>query len=394
MGSGEQWLNWLAGGNVAGFLCRRDGADVVIVDRTPMFEAMTDPGAGWPGEVALLAGLAAAWPAADGSPSVLHVDDAPDWTCVLQPLDREPGRCVGIVRGTSERQRYNDGFHSIVEALPDIVARLDRNHRHLYINPAIEQMTGLSPQAFIGKSKREIGLPPELVAQWESLVDRVLDSRAPAEEVHELPTVGGSRQFLTRVVPEFRSDGELLTVLSTSHDITELTSLQRQLAVLASTDPLTSLLNRRGFSERLESELSRARLGGDHGGRHVNLLMLDVNNFKAINDKHGHMAGDRVLVAIAEVLRHAAGADDFAARIGGDEFCVGLVDSDGDSVRAVAERIRRRIGDLGADDGCPCAVSVSVGLTADIEAGRSVSDLMAAADQSMYAEKSARRDQR
>ncbi|WP_264000897.1 hypothetical protein [Mycolicibacterium gadium] len=66
MGSGEQWLNWLAGGNVAGFLCRRDGADVVIVDRTPMFEAMTDPGAGWPGEVALLAGLAAAWPAADG----------------------------------------------------------------------------------------------------------------------------------------------------------------------------------------------------------------------------------------------------------------------------------------------------------------------------------------
>ncbi|MCV7348460.1 GGDEF domain-containing protein [Mycolicibacterium rhodesiae] len=390
MSTGEQWLNWLAAGDVAAFLCRRDGAEVVIVDRTPVFEAVAILGDGWPGEEALRARLAQGWPDRDGSPSVLHVDDAPEWTCVVQAIDDHASSCVGIVRRTTARQRYNDGFHSIVETLPDIVARLDRNHRHLYINPAIEQMTGLSPQAFIGKSKREIGLPPELVAQWESLVDRVLASGAPAEEVHELPTSHGFRHFLTRVVPEYRGDGELRTVLSTSHDITELTSLQRQLAVLASTDPLTSLLNRRGLLERLEEELSRSRLGSGH----VNLLMLDVNNFKAINDEHGHMAGDHVLVAIAEVLRKLVGANDFVARIGGDEFCVGLVDSDPHSVRAAAEHVRRRIRDLGAGDGCPCEVSVSVGHTADTGADQSVSDLMAHADQSMYADKADRRDQR
>ncbi|WP_431233373.1 GGDEF domain-containing protein [Mycolicibacterium psychrotolerans] len=388
MSSGQQWLNWLASGNVAGFLCRRDGAGVVIVDRTPTFEAMADPS--WPGEEALVAGLVQGWPDRDGSPSVLYVDDAPEWTCVVQAIDDHASSCVGIVRRTTARQRYNDGFHSIVETLPDIVARMDRNHRHLYINPAIEQMTGLSPQAFIGRSKREVGLPPELVAQWESLVDTVLATAAPAEVEHELPTVHGSRQFLTRAVPEYRADGELATILSTSHDITELKSLQRQLAVLASTDPLTALLNRRGFEERAQAELSRARFGRGQ----LSLLLLDINNFKAINDKHGHMVGDHVLVAIAEVLRRAVGPDDFAARIGGDEFCVGLVESDGDSVRAAAERIRRRIRDLGTDDGCPCAVSVSIGLTTDTGADQSVSDLMAHADQSMYADKSARRKQR
>jgi diguanylate cyclase (GGDEF)-like protein/PAS domain S-box-containing protein len=379
--TGRQWLNWLGGANVAAFVCRRDGTEIAIVDRTPAFGE-------WPDEQTLLARLTAAWPDGNGSPSVLHFDD--DWSCVLQALEDGAECCLGIVRRATARQRYSDGFHAIVEALPDIVARLDRNHRHLYINPAIEQMTGISPQAFIGRSKREIGLPPELVEQWESLVDRVLETEEPAEIQHELPTLRGPRHFLTRVVPEFRGDGELATVLSTSHDITQLKSLQRQLAVLANTDPLTSLLNRRGFVERVETELSRVRL--DHG--HLSVLMLDINNFKVVNDRYGHLAGDNVLVAVSDVLRRDVGPDDILARIGGDEFCVGLVDSDAESVRAVAERIRRRIGDLGADDGCPCAVSVSIGLADGTGADQSVSDLMARADQSMYREKSATRDRR
>jgi diguanylate cyclase (GGDEF)-like protein/PAS domain S-box-containing protein len=373
--TGEQWLNWLGGANVAAFVCRRDGTEIAIVDRTPTF-------VGWPDEQTLPARLTAAWPAGDGSPAVLHFDD--DWTCVLQALDDGAERCLGIVRRATARQRYNDGFHAIVEALPDIVARLDRNHRHLYINPAIEQMTGISPQVFIGRSKREIGLPPELVEQWESLVDRVLETEEPAEIQHELPTVHGSRQFLTRVVPEFRGDGELATVLSTSHDITQLKSLQRQLAVLANTDPLTSLLNRRGFVERVEAELSRVRLG--HG--HLSVLMLDINNFKEVNDRYGHLTGDNVLAAIGDVLRRAVGVDDFVARIGGDEFCVGLVDGDGAHDASVVDRIRLLIRELDTEDGCPSEVSVSIGLTAVGQQEHSVSDLLSRVDQLMYREKS------
>ncbi|AQT81331.1 hypothetical protein B1R94_21875 [Mycolicibacterium litorale] len=355
---------------------------VEIVARTPAFEAAIHLGAGWPGETALLAGMAAAWPERGDSASALHIGDGPDWQCVLQALG--DGSCVGIVRLTDLRQRYNEAFFTTVQSLPDIVARMDRNHRHLYINPSIERVTGLPAQAFIGKSKREIGLPPELVSQWEVLVERVLHSAEPAEEEHELPTVDGPRHFLTRVVPERGRDGAIHTVLSTSHDITQLKSLQRQLALLASTDPLTSLLNRRGFVDRAEAEVSRV---GRADGR-LSLLLLDVNNFKAINDNYGHAAGDNVLMAIGDVLHQEIGVDDFVARLGGDEFCVGLVDADADSARAAAERIRRRIGGLGTGDRCPCAVSVSIGFTVASDDDHSVSDLLARVDQSMYLDKS------
>lgn len=381
MRTGEQWLDWLAAAKVPAFLCRHDGAAVGIIARTSAFEAAVGGGAGWPGETVLLAELAAAWPAGD-SPTVFHVADGSGWQCVLQSLER--GSCIGILRLTDLRQRYNEAFFATAQALPDIVARLDRNHRHVYINPTIERVTGIPAQAFIGKSKRELGLQPELVAQWEALVDRVLDSELPAEEEHELPTVHGPRDFLTRVVPERGADGTIRTVLTTSHDITQLKSLQRQLALLASTDPLTSLLNRRGFAEALEAEAARVR----DGHAQLALLLIDVNDFKVVNDTFGHLAGDDLLVTIGEVLRQEVRGTDFVARLGGDEFCIGLVDTTSDEARDTAERIRARISGLGPEGLSPCEVSVSIGLAVYADTDRSVSDLIARVDEAMYREKS------
>ncbi|MCV7178395.1 GGDEF domain-containing protein [Mycolicibacterium sphagni] len=353
------------------------------MSRTAEFAAAVDARTGRLDETALLAGLDSAWPETDSSPAVAYLPDAPDWECVLQALDDPPTRCLGILRLTTPRQRYNEAFFAIAQALPDIVARLDRNHRHVYINPSIERVTGIPAQAFIGKSKRELGLPPELVAQWESLVDKVLHTEEPAEEEHELPTVHGPRTFLTRVVPERGADGTVLTVLSTSHDITKLKHLQQQLAELARTDPLTSVLNRRGFVERIEQELHRAQ---DRRGR-LSLLFLDVNDFKSVNDRFGHIAGDNVLMAIGDVLRHEAGPDDFVARLGGDEFCVALVDADAAEASAAANRIRQRIKGLGTGDRCPCQTGVSIGFITAGDRDLTVSDLMTRVDLQMYREK-------
>lgn len=380
---GDQWLHWFAASAVPAFLCQRNGVRVDIVSRTAEFAAAVDARTGRLDETALLAGLDSAWPETDSSPAVAYLPDAPDWECVLQALDDPPTRCLGILRLTTPRQRYNEAFFAIAQALPDIVARLDRNHRHVYINPSIERVTGIPAQAFIGKSKRELGLPPELVAQWESLVDKVLHTEEPAEEEHELPTVHGPRTFLTRVVPERGADGTVLTVLSTSHDITKLKHLQQQLAELARTDPLTSVLNRRGFVERIEQELHRAQ---DRRGR-LSLLFLDVNDFKSVNDRFGHIAGDNVLMAIGDVLRHEAGPDDFVARLGGDEFCVALVDADAAEASAAANRIRQRIKGLGTGDRCPCQTGVSIGFITAGDRDLTVSDLMTRVDLQMYREK-------
>ncbi|MBI3689758.1 MAG: diguanylate cyclase [Mycolicibacterium aromaticivorans] len=223
---------------------------------------------------------------------------------------------------------------------------------------------------------------------WEPLVDKVFDTGEPAEQEDVLPTVHGPRHFLTRVVPEFRPDGALHTVLSTSHDITGLKELQWQLELLARTDPLTSLMNRRGFMERVETELLRV---GRREGR-LSLLVLDVNDFKAINDSFGHAAGDSVLIAIGHVLQEETRADGFAARLGGDEFCVGLIDIDDTHAASVVDRIRSRVNALGVSDKCPCAVSLSIGLASAGEHDHSVSDLLNRVDQLMYREKSRGRD--
>ncbi|TGD86752.1 sensor domain-containing diguanylate cyclase [Mycolicibacterium sp. CH28] len=382
---GDELLDWFAESAVAAFLCRRDGDDVEIVSRTPECTAVVGPGPGQLAETALLAGLGLLWPGIDRSPEVISLPDAPDWQCTLQALDDPPTSWLGILRLTTARQRHNEVFFSIAQALPDIVARLDRNHRHVYINPRIERETGIPVQLFIGKSKRELGLPPDLVAQWEPLVDRVLHSEEPAEEEQQLPTIHGVRTFLTRVVPERSPDGEVRTVLSTSYDITQLKSLQQQLAELARTDPLTSVLNRRGFSERIEAELARQQ----DGDGQLSLLLLDVNDFKSVNDTYGHFAGDNVLIAIGEALQQEVGPHDFVARLGGDEFCVALVDADATDADAVADRIRRRIGGLGPGDRCPCAVSVSVGL-ATATADERTADLMTRVDRQMYREKSSK----
>jgi len=374
-------LAWLAAANVPAFICQRDGDRFEIVSRTTEL-------AGLAGDLALAARLESVWPEPGDSPAVTPIDDLPDWQCALQALDESSTRCLGILRLTTAAQRANDAFYTTVQSLPDVVARLDRNHRHVYINPTIEGFTGLSTQQFIGRSKREIGLPSALVEVWEPLVDKVFSTAEPAEQEDALPTVDGPRYFLTRVVPEFGPDGTFNTVLSTSHDITTLKELQWQLELLARTDPLTSLLNRRGFVERVEAELPRVRRGE---GR-LSLLLLDVNDFKSINDTFGHIAGDTVLIAISDVLRQETEAGDFVARIGGDELCVGLVDAEAAHAEMIVARIRSRINGLHSDGRCPCEVSVSIGLAPVGQSDDNVSDLLTRVDQLMYREKSGRRE--
>lgn len=120
----------------------------------------------------------------------------------------------------------------------------------------------------------------------------------------------------------------------------KLIKVQEQLLALATTDPLTGLLNRRAFSHRYDREEARYR----RTNRPLSLLLIDLDYFKLINDKYGHSAGDEALRALAGLLRHTSryGTDDIA-RWGGEEFAVLLSDSGHQSAMRAAERIRRQI---------------------------------------------------
>jgi diguanylate cyclase (GGDEF)-like protein len=162
----------------------------------------------------------------------------------------------------------------------------------------------------------------------------------------------------------------------------------QQLAVAATVDPLTGLFNRRYLLTQLEAEIERARRQG--GG--LGLLMLDVDNFKRLNDTVGHPAGDAVLRRVAQTLRRAVRSFDICARYGGDEFAILLPGSEADNAVHTAERICQRVAGLqteltGLGD-LPLTVSAGVAI---LREGGSAEELIARADRALYEAKRAGR---
>jgi diguanylate cyclase (GGDEF)-like protein len=154
--------------------------------------------------------------------------------------------------------------------------------------------------------------------------------------------------------------------------------LLAELRLAASTDPLTGLPNRRAFEERLTQELARARRTDLSFG----LVLADVDHFKQLNDRHGHAAGDEALIELGRLLQHEMRAVDTVARIGGDEFAILLPATDaGGAAEAAA-----RLVDLVHDHPAIPAVSAGSAAYGDSD-GRTIDDLMRAADARLYASK-------
>ena len=157
------------------------------------------------------------------------------------------------------------------------------------------------------------------------------------------------------------------------------------LAGEARIDPLTGLLNRRGMDERAEIELRRA----DRDQLVVSVIALDIDHFKAINDDHGHAAGDQVLTRLGALLNEQIRGSDIAARVGGEEFMLVLTGPDERRAAATAERIRALAATI-AISGVP-AFTISAGVTATT-APKNITELIAAADRALYEAKRGGRD--
>ena len=154
-----------------------------------------------------------------------------------------------------------------------------------------------------------------------------------------------------------------------------------RLAQAASTDPLTGLLNRRGFGERIEEHLRRAA----GSGQPLSLLVGDIDQFKSLNDCCGHQAGDAALVELSSLLRDSTRPSDTVARMGGEEFAVILDRTDPEEGCRKAERLRRRVQDAFAE--LPVALTISFGVASYPAHGDSAEPLLKAADQALYAAK-------
>jgi diguanylate cyclase (GGDEF)-like protein len=154
----------------------------------------------------------------------------------------------------------------------------------------------------------------------------------------------------------------------------------------ARTDSLTGLANRRHFVEAAWLELERAR----RHGRPLSLLYLDCDDFKGVNDRLGHVVGDRVLSVVASTLREGVRGHDTVARLGGDEFGVLLPEIDGSGATALAERLRTRLGEALSRHALP--VTLSMGVATFAAPPASVDEMILRADELMYEAKRSGKD--
>jgi len=170
----------------------------------------------------------------------------------------------------------------------------------------------------------------------------------------------------------------------------ELREKNATLARLSTTDPVTGLRNRRYVTEFLSLEVLRAV----RYHTPLAVLLLDLDHFKRVNDTHGHRVGDSVLQVVADTLRASLRATDIAGRYGGEEFLVVLPQTDLAGAGVLAERVRVAIEETAIDLGGaePLSVTVSVGVAALDESGRSAEQLVERADAALYSAKDAGRN--
>jgi diguanylate cyclase (GGDEF)-like protein len=173
-------------------------------------------------------------------------------------------------------------------------------------------------------------------------------------------------------------------------------TLVERLSDSAKTDPLTGLLNRRGFEECFEYELERARRGS---GR-LSVVLLDLDHFKYVNDRFGHAVGDGALERLGGVLTLTKRQIDTAARVGGEEFALLLPETDAEGAFLVCERVRNRVRDTLAQDDfpgeergrMPAPLTVSLGVASFPFDGTSPQELLRGADEALYDAKRGGRD--
>jgi len=274
-----------------------------------------------------------------------------------------------------------------LESAANAVVVTDTRGVILWVNQAFTSLTGYTREETVGATPRILKSGNHTSAFYRQLWDTLMDGRVWSGEMYNRRKDGTLYIEEQTITPVRATDGSLSRFVAIKQDITARKRQEEQVRFLAMHDPLTELPNRRALDAKIERVCwSAAR------GRSGAILILDLDNFKPVNDTVGHMAGDQVLAELASLLRDTLRPGDFLARLGGDEFAVLLEDTPIDGALNVAQRMRAAVGahrfhvqHLTFE----CSVSIGV---APIDADTDGSTAMIRADSALYAAKQTGKD--
>jgi diguanylate cyclase (GGDEF)-like protein/PAS domain S-box-containing protein len=275
-----------------------------------------------------------------------------------------------------------------LERAPLGTGLLDSEGRWLLVNRALCDITGYTADELIGKRFDGIVHPDDAGSDSEQR-RRLLAGEIPAFRVEKryFDAAGETVSAIMSMALIRDRDGMPLYYVVQLQDVSERKRLEENLRGLGDHDPLTGLRNRRLFGHDLKLQVARSRRYGEVAG----LMLIDIDGFRAVNERHGERAGDEALEAIARALTRRLRETDLAARLGADQFAVLLPHIDEEGLAVVAEGLTRVIGacaiDVGEEVLHPCA---SIGFAIVDELTDSAEDALLRADREMRAERRAR----
>ncbi|MFZ5847020.1 MAG: PAS domain S-box protein [Actinomycetota bacterium] len=277
-------------------------------------------------------------------------------------------------------------YRAIAETAQEGIFALSLEGTVLFGNERLADILGLDMQQVYELGDHELfrGAPDALAAA-------PADLPAGAPIRYDLPyhhPDGSEHVLLVSASRLADADGSLLGTLAMVSDVTEQRSAEASLRHQALHDPLTGLANRSLFFDRLATADARRERSGQGA---VGVLFLDLDDFKRVNDEHGHQAGDQVLEQVARRLSHAVRATDTVARLGGDEFAVICEEADEETLDLVSARIAESLAvPVAIDDASGMALEVTASIGTALSPPHDVDDLVKRADAAMYRSKSVR----
>lgn len=288
----------------------------------------------------------------------------------------------GEVARLSEREQL---FSALLVSVNAVLWAFDwESRRVLYVSPAYERIFGRSAGLLLSDYNqwRDSIYPDDLDYAERSLAE-VLVKGAVEDREYRIIAADGQVRWLSDkcFINRQAEPGQPVIIVGIAEDITDKKQIETELHRLATTDVLTQSSNRRHFFECAHREFEQAR----YQGVPLAFLLLDIDDFKVINDTYGHQEGDNVLQRIAECGRATLRRGDVFGRVGGEEFAAVFPGCAPDMAMQVAERLQREIQRLRFSHGDQTfGITVSQGLTSITAEDESVDNLFARADAAMY----------
>lgn len=280
------------------------------------------------------------------------------------------------IRDSSER------LAQVIDAVPTMICATDARGRILFANAYLARFLGTDPAAAQRRTMREL-FGDDHGARSEQLDKAVLESGEPIGSVEwEMTDQAGSRHWFLVAKSPLRDAFDRVTgVVTTALDITDRKATETHLHYIAHHDALTGLANRTGMMSRLRMETARAR----RGERAFALHLIDLDDFKSINDVHGHAAGDALLERVGARLARLEERGAMVARLGGDEFAVMQPNVPGtEAVSALATEISAMLREPFPLASGPVQTAASIGVAIHPTDGSDPEDLFRNADLAMY----------